>query len=74
MSVHFQVGPPEHDWPPTPAQERAMAAVSLLTVEPTDRALTGWCPFGTSKHTKWKEYAVMDSRRVMDIVSSYVWG
>lgn len=25
-----------------------MACIALMTVEPTDRALTGWQPFGTS--------------------------
>jgi hypothetical protein len=58
--------------PLTPTQERAMAAIALLTVEPTDRALTGWCPFGTG--FEWQEYHFRPAWCLLNCVSGYVWG
>lgn len=58
--------------PPTPNQERAMAAVALMTVVPTDRALAGWCTFGENQLI-WADYATATGARVMDVVSGYVW-
>jgi hypothetical protein len=48
-----------------------MAAVTLLTVEPTDRALVGWCPFGTGY--SWQDHINAPGFRIMDIVAEYVW-
>jgi hypothetical protein len=51
--------------------EDTLVAVTLFTVEPTDRALAGWGAFGSEY--PWQDLTNAPGSRIMAIVSSYVW-